>query len=411
MTQERRTKSMTKIRASILLSAALACCPFVGGCSVIKWFANPQPRVEFRVDDYARPEAIVGEHALVYRPALDDAAAPSTDGGEEALLLAYAPVIVQGVIAPDDDAYPRESDRLGAPELEEDGDGYRVLVDGSRPCLYTRVDRIALRGERLLQLIYAYWYPRHPVGGIQKGRVDGGVLRVTLDSRGQAIVHEHVQSCGCYHGVFVAEEIEREARRQFGSPEEGKKRYTERDVEGRVDWVVRDVVLSPPGSRRPVLFLGAGHHDCRALQTEAVVRGLDRFPSARYSLSPYAVLTRLPPQGKEAVPASMFDAEGRVWGGRRWGEEIVFPSMLHPGWPRHIDKVLIHWDEARFTDPGLLERYLRLPLARGPGRLKGGRGETLEGETAETPKAETVTAETVTAETVTAETPTLELNP
>ena len=35
--------------------------------------------------------------------------------------------------------------------------------------------------------------------------------------------------------------------------------------------------------------------------------------------------------------------------------------MDHPGWPRHLDKVKMHWDEVDWIDPVLLETHLRLP--------------------------------------------------
>jgi hypothetical protein len=124
---------------------------------------------------------------------------------------------------------------------------------------------------------------------------------------------------------------------------------------------VRDLVVGSREHPRPVVFLGAGTHGCVALQTEALVSGLERFGAMEYALAPHDDLDRLPIAEEAGETAPLYDAQGLVWGGRRWGEEWIFTSMDHPGWPRRFEKIRIHWDEASFTHESLIDTYLRLP--------------------------------------------------
>lgn len=332
---------------------------------MVKWFANPQPPVEISLEDYAHPERVVGPHAVVYR--VTPSVSPDGDDGDvDRLLAAYAPVLVQGVLAADDRSYDPTSDRIGTPELSSTNDGsFRTEVDTSRPVVYTKVASTKAAGRELTQLIYSYWYPRHPVGGIQKGNVDGGIVRVTLDPARKPIVYEHVFPCGCYHGSFVADEVESWAVAEFQVPEHKKHRHTERQVQGRINWVVRDLVIGGHSHHRPIVFSQAGSHLCSAIQTEAVVSGLEAFPAVSYVLRPYAELNRLSVRDQPGRYEPMFNEEGLVWGGRRRGEEIVFHTMDHPGWPRRLEQIKIHWDEAFLMNTTILAAHLRLPTRIG----------------------------------------------
>jgi hypothetical protein len=59
----------------------------------------------------------------------------------------------------------------------------------------------------------------------------------------------------------------------------------------------------------------------------------------------------------------MFNAKGLVHGGKRWKENLVLTGLDNPGWPRHLDRMKIHWDRDTWTDQHLLEKRLRLPAA------------------------------------------------
>ncbi len=70
-------------------------------------------------------------------------------------------------------------------------DGFEVALDSARPTLFARAETETVHGRELAQLVYVFWYPRRPVGAVQKGEVDGGVLRVTLDAAGRTAVFEY----------------------------------------------------------------------------------------------------------------------------------------------------------------------------------------------------------------------------
>jgi len=52
-----------------------------------------------------------------------------------------------------------------------------------------------------------------------------------------------------------------------------------------------------------------------------------------------------------------------VLGAQRSAEQLVMGDLDHAGWPRHLDRMLIHWDADHWTDPTLLASRLRLPSA------------------------------------------------
>lgn len=345
------------IRPSLSIAAAGACL-LLAGCSVSEKFAksmvNTQKVVAYKDADYADPVKIVGEHAVVYSPQLRNA------GG---LLETYAPIVVQELTAPKENSYSRDSDKIGTPELNALGDmPYSVRIDTEKPALYASVETTQVYGTELQQLVYVFWYPRHPVGLVEKGDIDGGVLRITLDADQRPSIYEFVGACGCFHGVFVTQGVESAAREEYHALVQGKKRFVERDVDNEDDWRVRDLVHNGAQPSRPVIFMSAGKHQCEAIQTTDRVSNLKRFEPREYSLKDYSNLERLPvTNSPTAETASMFNPQGLIWGGQRKGEEKMFSKLDHGGWPRRLSAMKIHWDQEAWNDKDLLEKYLRLP--------------------------------------------------
>jgi|GEM_PF-2543839 len=322
------------------------------GCRLVRSLIDTQPVVEVRREEYARPVNVVGGRAVLYESSL-----PEGDPDPDlALLLQHAPLLVQG--AADGSDYDPSSDEIGTPHLSK---ALGVSIDTSCPSLFGRVEKETVGAREAFQLVYVFWYPRRPVGVVQKGEIDGGVFRVTLDAAGRPAVYEFAQTCGCLHGVFVRENVEAWAAEEFHGVEDGKRHFTERHAVGGHDWVVRDVVAGVEPAVRPVVFLSAGGHECVALQTTEVVIGFPDCDRRRADIRPYDDLTRLPVDGESGRTASMFDDEGKVRGACRSREEAVFSDLDHPGWPRHLDRMRIMWDECDWNDPRLLETYLRLP--------------------------------------------------
>ena len=340
---------------------------FSTGCtSVVKSFVNTQPKVEFKEEDYRNLETIVQGDAVFYNAEEQAAEVADLD------LRKYAPIVVQGFQkkqeSEDQYGYSYWADGMGSPYLTEDGQN--VNIDTKKPALFCRVEYAEVSGAKLKQLVYVFWYPERPVGSLETGKVDGNVLRITLDASGCPAIFEYSQTCGCFHGTFVANHMESWAREEFQTPIEGKSYVVEKKSSGKTDWLVRDLISVDP-DQRPVLFISAGSHFCHAIRFSQQLQSMSKYTSYSYKLRPYDCLTQIPKE--KGGSGSMFNEEGLVLGGKRWKEELFMSSLKNPGWPRHLDKTLIHWDESSWTDPKLLEEHLRLPkkiLSTEKGRWK-----------------------------------------
>jgi hypothetical protein len=340
----------------MLIGVGLCAC--LSGCSsIVRGLVDTQPRVALSGQAFADPRAIVGGEPVAYQPA--DSARGESDIDPD--LVRNAPVIVQGFQPSEESSprYDRNDDALGSPCLTAEGAGVRV--ETSEPRLYTRVEHTTVNGVQLKQLVYAFWYPRRPVGSVETGSVDGGVLRITLDAAGHPAVFEYTQPCGCFHGVFVSEAVNTEAAQEFGPVAARRVHAVEPPLTGHDDWVVRDLVPVLPDGRT-TLYVSAGKHACQAIRSCPRDQSIPGTSSTRtYALAPYESLRHVARDG--GGEGSIFDPDGKVLGAQRGAEQLVFGDLDHAGWPRHLDKMLIHWDSERWTDPTLLATKLRLPLA------------------------------------------------
>lgn len=122
--------------------------------------------------------------------------------------------------------YPADYDRFGEVYLTGDPHHVQVNVNTSRPVVYSFTRSEAkLNGKRYPQLVYVWWYPFHPEmkkDDPAAGRINGDTLRITLDSQDRPAVFEVIQSCGCGHLIFVSQQLEEQAKAEFGAPESGK---------------------------------------------------------------------------------------------------------------------------------------------------------------------------------------------
>jgi len=340
-----------RIGALTLAFIAVGC-----GGTFVRSFVNTQKEVDIKSDTYATPEKVVGGTAFVYMPPSGGASGPDAE-----LLNTYAPILVQGL---DPKAkYPEDSDQIGSPRIRKnETGGCSVRIEPDHPVLYASVEKTRVFGKELTQLVYVFWFPRHPVGMVEKGEIDGGVLRVTLDAGKRPAIFEYVMACGCWHGVFVEEHVEQWAEEEHPEKVSGKKWFVEAKVDNEDDWRVRDIVRGVGGMHRPIVFISAGEHRCVALQTDLLVQNLKQLSSKNYRLAEYAELERLPMDGgAQGETGSMFNQAGLVWGAERKGEEKLFSTMDHGGWPRRLNAMKIHWDEEAWNSDSLLEKFLRLP--------------------------------------------------
>ncbi len=301
--------------------------------------------------------------AIEYRPETMDVVGPDDLAQASAADLArwYAPVIVQQV---DGEAgYRPSEDCIGRVALSGTSAAVHVQVDIADPVVYWMHLEAKVGTHRYHQLVYAAWYPSRPAlapNDSQAGRIDGVVVRVTLDRHRRPAIYEFVRSCGCYHTLWVSEFIEAAARMQFGAPAGNRRFAVQRPAGGR-ELFVPDVIEDDGGRpRRPIVFISAGHHlvmGVTPVKTHAM-RGATRS-ERRYRLEPYETLTHLPLG--DGV-ASMFGSDGLVHdAGRGEGWLLAPTGMLSAGQPRQLGTMKIHMDAYDYDDPRLLERNLRLP--------------------------------------------------
>lgn len=309
--------------------------------------------------EYEGPQPLDFPRVRLYRPA---AAAASSDP-EAALLERWAPILVQEVDP--EPPYPARDDRIGRLVLEAGARGPVGAVDVERPTSYAYVDVLRSHGRELTQLVYTFWYPEHPKLGkgvdFEHGNIEGLTLRLTLDPAGRPRLFETIYNCGCYHRVFVDRELEEQARAAFGPPEETRPYSIQRHLDGKIDWIVPELVEIVPDAR-PLFFVRAGFHlpaSVRFVPPESL--DLESAPGETYAVAPYRELETLPFEGR---PVGLFDDTGLVRGAHRLEGKMLTPlGLYHAGHPRQRRTQLIHFDQADFDDPSLYDTYLRLPEA------------------------------------------------
>jgi len=343
----------------LLMIPACSLLVLLTGCSaIVRNFVDAQPRSTLTQADLEHPDQILDGRAVAYRPP----AAPKDES--QALdpdLFRYAPVIIQGFQsdAQNQRKYDYTDDAIGSAFVTADQS--KTRIDTDNPTVYSRVEHATVQGRTLKQLVYVFWYPRRPVGTIETGAIDGGVLRVTLDAAGEPAVVEYAQTCGCYHGVFVSAALERGAQAQFGPIAPHREHAVEPPISGHDDWVVRDIIDVQPGTRM-VLFITAGQHFLKDITALSPLL-IDSLASTQhqYRISDYDALDSVPRAG--GGTASIFNDRGLVRGAKKGREQLVLGDLDHAGWPRRLDRMLIHWDADRWNDPTLLATHLRLPDA------------------------------------------------
>lgn len=226
------------------------------------------------------------------------------------------------------------NDRLGLITRTPAG----VAVDSAQPVLYADLAWTRFGDDRLLQLVYTWWYParpaRTPWDGLS-GRLDGLTWRVTLDRDGEPLLYDVMHNCGCYHMFLPTPRLQ--PRAQSASLAEPP-------------WIPFTVPAAWQGRVRLVLA-PASHY------LTAVAPALAATSARSYELRDYAALRSLP-NGSNGY-ASLFDADGLVPDTRRAERWLLWPlGIVAPGsmrqWGHHATAFVgrRHFDEAR-----LFERY------------------------------------------------------
>lgn len=208
-------------------------------------------------------------------------------------------------------------------------------VDTERPAVYFLPTLTRFGELSLLQINYFVWFSMRPERGIDDyaaGKLDGLIWRVTLDENGEALLHDTIHACGCYHFGFPAQSL---LRRRNERPQHA--------------------MLLPqkqvPGGRIAVRIQSGTHSVQRVLGTREV-RASSKHS---YSLRRYEELLSLPhPDGGTR---SLFGQDGLVAGTERSERFWLWPSGIKsPGamrqWGRHATSFV---GKAYFDAPFLLE--------------------------------------------------------
>lgn len=273
----------------------------------------------------------------------------------------YAPVFVQQVDP--EAAYDPQDDRIGRVFLNGSADDIQVNVDTAHPVVYWAHTQARVESRRYDQLTYVAWYPNRPAlssGDVEAGKIDGVVVRITLDRHRRPAVYEFVRACGCYHTLWVAEFIEAAARSEFGGPTAKHQFAIQKNAQGRslfLPALVRDDGTQP---RRPVVFVNAGYHLVMLIKPSGTDEAHATTDGQQtYALELYESLTRL---SLGSAVASMFGGDGLVHNaGRQEGLLLAPTGMLSAGQPRQLGTMKIRMDAYDQDDPRLLERNLRFP--------------------------------------------------
>ncbi len=293
----------------------------------------------------------------LYEPDRSSAAsAGDSRSREDALLLKYAPTIVQERI--EETPYEARIDRIGTVRLEGSGPEETVVIDTRRASVYGYWQHTWVNGRRHLQLTYTQWFPAHPKFkpiDPEAGDIEGTTLRITLDDQQRPAIFETVLNCGCFHRCYPASSVERSSCEQYGGPADDKQFCVEKAVPHRMDWIIPETVDVPSdGTTGPLLFSRAGYHGLAGIsfdRNELTTRTIHERRS--YTLRSYDELERLP---TENGFGSMFRPDGLVRGAERLEGALLAPTgMFKAGQPRQRGTQRLHWDQYDFDDPHLFD--------------------------------------------------------
>lgn len=227
-----------------------------------------------------------------------------------------------------------EYDRLGRVKWE---DG-KVKIDGDEPALYYYSTFTVIKGKPHFQINYAFWYSGRygpEASFIEKGPLDGMTVRVTLTGKGEPIMVDAMNNCGCYFFYLPRKErILKEKPNHYG-------------LYPFVPGYLAEDFPSEPLSLR----INSGWHQVQHVSTEEAPDD-----TLEYKLIPYEELEILPHSDKQTE--SVFTKDGIMKDSWRI-EPVIFFSVGIPkvGYMRqrgnHAIKLVGH---AHFTDPNLYEK-------------------------------------------------------
>lgn len=231
------------------------------------------------------------------------------------------------------------NDLIGAPAFAGDN----VVLDTTRPTVYTLPSYTEFGDSNLLQLNYVVWFSERKASGwpdLYAGTLDSLIWRVTLDERGNILLYDSIHSCGCYHKYFIAsKQVSKrlpawsdEPANIFNLPIAGEDSKSD----------------SQPIS--PSIFLTANEHYVVGVEFK------NTQASRQYTLESYHKLTNLP--GKTEA-ASLFSATGIINPSKRLERFTLWPTGIESvgamrQWGTHATGFV---QQQQFDDAALLDNY------------------------------------------------------
>lgn len=236
--------------------------------------------------------------------------------------------------------------RLHAPqfEIDEQGPADRhgalrmgaagVDVESAKAVVYRRLAYTRFEGRVLAQLVYGIWFPERPADGpfdLLSGRLDGVLVRVTLDEDGLPLLVDSIHACGCYHLFFPTPRL-----RARPAPDP------------REEWAFSPAALPPPapGQRLVLRLAGRTHYVVQVRWAEPAEKAAEPYVFADED-----GLRSLPLPGGGA--RSLYGPDGLVPGTERLERLFFWPmGIANAGamrqWGRHATAFLgtRHFDDA-----------------------------------------------------------------
>ncbi len=286
---------------------------------------------------YALPHAPAASRsqiaALLRRAADNPLRVPRYSAAEAAALAsAFAPLFEVETGGP--------YDRIGRMQW---GTDVAPQIDTATAAVYYRIAYTRYGGATLTQIVYTAWFPERPHDhalDILAGRLDGVVMRVTLDGEGNPLLYDSIHPCGCYHLFFPT------ARLQPLPAPQG---------EGEWAFIPATLPAHGAGTRIAVRIATRSHY--------VVGIALDSAPGTQaYTLLPEDVLRTLPAAGVTGAARSAYGPDGLVPGTER-GERFFFWPMGIPSagamrqWGHHASAFV---GRRHFDDADLVEKRFRI---------------------------------------------------
>ena len=243
------------------------------------------------------------------------------------LLAVFAPIIMLDVVA--------DYDKLGEAFWDESG----LEINTDSPAAYFYFSHAFFKGEPILQINYVIWFPARDgpnPPAIERGRIDGLTVRVSLSPDGRPFMVDIMNNCGCYHFYVPRREMVQKIL----------------PVPMAVDAFVPTWLPERFPHQRLVIRLKSGWHQVENIGTDKM-----SAESTPYKLIAYDQLESLPRNGHASE--SMFTSTGIGKNSERIEPLIFFPmgipdigSMRQRG--HHAVKFV---GRAHFDDPYLFDEH------------------------------------------------------